>query len=70
MQLCIFRNKQWESNLQTEDCVLNCCESEWGGGGGEGWHSDKQHHMSSQCNVLEKNQATVFKSGSIKWYLR
>lgn len=52
MQSVIFRKKEWEPNLQTEDCVLNDGVSEKGGG----CHSDKQHHMNSQCNVLEKTK--------------
>jgi len=32
MQSCIFRNKEWEPNLQTGDCVLNGGVSEKGWG--------------------------------------
>lgn len=32
MQSVIFRKKEWEPNLQTEDCVLNDGVSEKGGG--------------------------------------
>ena len=65
MQSCMFRNKEWEPNLHTEDCVLN------GGVSEKGWGvTVTSNTIGTPSVMLWKKQAIVFKLGSIKWDLR